>query len=1150
MIGNAISAKRTEWLCLPAMAIVSFAVVLPMLMQGLPSGYDLPHHYQCVQTFVESIRSGDLYPSWSLYRNFGYGGMETRLYPPVAHYTLALFYIATNDWSVASWLALFTFTFVGCLGVYLWAREYSSSWAAVFAGSVFAFLPYHLNQIYNTFFFAEYAGTAILPFAFVFLARVCRRGRISDVIGLGVTLAILVLTHLPLTVIGGICLAVYGTMLLRRSDLVRQLSRVAAGVGLGLAGSAFFWVKVIQERDLLAKTLIYEDPWLDYRLHFLVTAFQNFEPGLQLSIYETATLFYDVMFLGAVLLAAAFSIPSWMEANERFKALRGVMIVFLLSCFLITPVSIPFWDRLSILQEVQFPWRWVAVVSITAPVIASAGLKPLLAWYGTSRRPAALIITGCLLAILTFSISQIIRQAPFIPKAEVESRIENVATEQGFTFWWTIWTRKEAFEVKDKVVVQDRVSEIKQWDATVKEFQILAGEADSARLALFYHPNWHATVNGVPVEARRDENGALLVPIEAGPARVTVRFEETMALLAARSISLCAWMFVFLAAVFGGVTSLWRLLKGYSATLPRSPSLGWRSLGARIVAVARSDRAALLLVAGAIISLLPILLLGVYNGGDLYQHAQFAATFERSILSGDPYPAWAANENLGYGALGVRFYPPLVPFLWGLLRVLSGDWHTAVWLLFATFTVAGVYGVYLWAREFLSREYAVVAGFVFLLMPYHVIEIYNASMYAEFAGCSVVTFCFMFATRVCRRASIGDVVGLAASYAVLLLTHLPTSVTGSIALLLYSLCLLKKGRILWSLVRLGAAVLIGLFASSAYWSKMVTEQAWLRNTKFWPDAHFDFRFNFLISTPWFDERNLWFFNMIFISVAVVTGAIMVQIYRRRSSGLPRSLSAVAIVFAFAMVMCTVLSRPVWSLIPVLQEIQFPWRWMAIASSAAAVLIAAGYQIMSEHGAERISRRITAAACVVAVAIISVIAIDFQLMRIPSRDFDGWTTEQMDHVGAEWFWTTATRPEAFKIKERVLAGERHASITNWEPLDREFTVEPGDAANVRVATLFYPHWRAEVNGIAVQPEADENGVLLIPTPGERSAVRLSFVEPGYVQTAKYLSVLTWMFLLGTAFTLWLRARRRFRAPASLIRSRPASSVIPVEDGVIY
>lgn len=537
---------RREWFCVLILAVVSFAVLSPVMFRGLPYGWDLPHHYQCVTTFVESIRAGDFYPSWSLNRNMGYGGMETRLYPPVSHYTLALAYLATGDWQAATWLTLFLFTFAGALGVYLWAREYTSPAQAAFAGSVFAVLPYHLNQIYNTFFYAEYIGNAVLPFTFVFIHRVCRRGKLIDVLGLGISFAALVLTHLPLTVIGSMCFAIYGVSLLKRENIVRQLAGLASGAALGLAASSFFWIKVIQERELLAKTLNYPDPWLDYRLHFLVTPLQTFTDPLAIRIYENSTFFYDLMLLCVVVLAAAFTLPFLRTSFGRFRRIKGVVAIFALAVFLTTPFSRPIWDHFSLLQEVQFPWRWLAIACITAPVVAAAGLKPLVHWYSSDRRPLAFIITGCLLAVVTFSAFQIVRPAPIVAKAEFDTMMEENAHKEGFTFWWTIWTKREAMEIQEKVLAGGRNVEIQTWEATEKKFDIDAGEAATARVAVFYHPNWKALVDGTPVETAPDENGALTFPVPAKRVSVKLEFRETTASAAARKFSAAVWLLILL----------------------------------------------------------------------------------------------------------------------------------------------------------------------------------------------------------------------------------------------------------------------------------------------------------------------------------------------------------------------------------------------------------------------------------------------------------------------------------------------------------------------------------------------------------------------------------------------------------------------------
>jgi uncharacterized membrane protein len=321
---------QDEKFCLLLLLAISFAVTMPVLINGIPLGYDLPHHYQCAMTFCDSIKNGDLYPSWSLNRNWGFGGMEVRLYPPISHYTLGLAYLLFGNWHMACWFTLLLFSFIGGYGVYLWTREYVSPLQAAFAGCIFIILPYHLNQFYNTFFFAEFAGTSVLPFTFVYVSRVCKRGDAKDVLGLAISFAALVLTHLPLTVIGSVCFTVYGLTLLRRSTYLSQLIKLAVGVFFGLAASSFFWTKVFLEKDLLAKTLIYSDPWLDYRLHFLLTPIQSREGYMWNEVYLNATYFYDLMFLYTVMAVVATAVPFLILKRQQIVKLKGVWLVFLL----------------------------------------------------------------------------------------------------------------------------------------------------------------------------------------------------------------------------------------------------------------------------------------------------------------------------------------------------------------------------------------------------------------------------------------------------------------------------------------------------------------------------------------------------------------------------------------------------------------------------------------------------------------------------------------------------------------------------------------------------------------------------------------------------------------------------------------------------
>ncbi len=1108
------------------LAAVSFAVMMPVLIKGVPFGYDLPHHYQCALTFYESILSGDFYPSWSLNRNFGFGGMETRLYPPISHYSLALFYMVTGNWHIASWLTFTFYTFVGCFGVYLWAKEYMPAGQAVFAGCLYALLPYHLNQLYNTFFFAEFVGSSVLPFTFVFVARVCKRGKIADIVGLAISFAILILTHLPLTVIGSICFGIYALTLFERDKIFSQTGKLALGVIGGLAASSFFWIKVLAERDLMAKTLVYPDPWLDYRLHFLLTPIQTFEGELQTRIYETATFFYDLMFLYPIILVLACTIPFFIWERRSKNNMKSVWLILGLSVFLAVPFSRFIWDRLPLLQEVQFPWRWLAIVCIVVPVISASQINFLIQWFKDKKRPAALIIGGCILAVITFSVSQIIRQAPFIEKGEVTEYINNKGKDIGFTFWWTIWTRKEAFDNKEKVLAGNRKTEINTWTVTDREFQVAGGDATEARIALFYHPNWKATVNDLPVETKADKNGALQIALPTNSSSVKVYFQETSAVLYGQWISAIVWLFFLFWAIFQIKRAF---LVSINEDSPKNLNSKLSDFIYNFFALAQTKYAWLMLVFFSVLSLLPMILIGIYKGVDLTQHSQFATTFQSAISSGDFYPGWAANENLGYGGLGVRFYPPLTPFVGALFRIFSGDWHTATWLTFLFFTLIGSFGVYLLAKEFMPQSKSIWAGVIFTLMPYRLIEIQNGSQYAEFAGCSVIIFSFLFVTRICRKGSWLDVIGLAISYSILILTHLPLTVIGSLALFLYAITLIGRDKIISKLIKLSISVILGLTASSIYWLKIVSEMNWLHKVTDLQAVDFDYNFNFLLTSPWDDNRHYWFLNLILLTLFALVLSLMFSLYQNRHDKFNVVIRAVAVIFFFSILMTTVLSQPIWSVIPFLREVQFPSRWLAIASFSGSILIADGIGSILKLSArsanwKKIVQVWGGVLIVCHVLILSLVIIEFQLNHIPSQNFEAWMIEKSQVMGSDFFWTSKTKDEAFKIKEKVIVERKNLNIIDWQPLERVFSVEAGKETNARIATIFYPHWHATVNNQPTDLKVADDGSILVPLPAEKATVKIWFEEPFRIKTATYLSAATWLALL--LIFLFLLTRKKF------------------------
>src|SRR5690349_23335366 len=253
--------------------VVSVLAVVPVLLFGVPSNRDLSNHFRFALPFYDAIAHGNFYPRWLAESNGGYGDPSFRFYPPALYYVLALLRFVTGDWYAATLVAFTLISVAGGLGVYSWARTVLPSSQAMWAAAIYAFAPYHLNQLYQATMLAEWAGCAVLPFVFAFLERVCARGRRRDVAGFALCYALLVLTHLPLTVIGSMALVVYALVRTQAGRRVESLAKLAAGVGLGLCASSIYWVTMVSELRWIGINTIDHDASVDYRFNFLLSTF-------------------------------------------------------------------------------------------------------------------------------------------------------------------------------------------------------------------------------------------------------------------------------------------------------------------------------------------------------------------------------------------------------------------------------------------------------------------------------------------------------------------------------------------------------------------------------------------------------------------------------------------------------------------------------------------------------------------------------------------------------------------------------------------------------------------------------------------------------------------------------------------------------------
>jgi hypothetical protein len=539
-------------------------------------------------------------------------------------------------------------------------------------------------------------------------------------------------------------------------------------------------------------------------------------------------------------------------------------------------------------------------------------------------------------------------------------------------------------------------------------------------------------------------------------------------------------------------------------------------------------RPALIVTFVAVAALLPIAILGLPNGADLSNHFRFALPFYESIRSGTLYPGWLAESNYGFGDPRFRFYPPGLYYLLAAARMLTADWFVGSIATLIFLSVVGGLGVYFWARTFFEPKIAMWAGILYTLAPYHLNEIYQASLLSEYAACSILPFAFAFVERICRQRTAYDIAGLGAAYALLILTHLPLAVIGSISLMIYALLRLDRKQLWATLSRLALGVFLGCAASAFFWTTMLAELHWIKGNSVQPTNYYDYRVNFLFSPSALTNRNTWYANLLALALVGFFLPAIALIHRFKSD--QRGLKATAILFLASFLMATPISQPVWAIVPKLSEIQFPWRWLSITSLAGSLLLAATIPKWRERMRQLKPRDL-------AIALGFVLSLGFIVTQViqDCQYLDRSKVQPMlqEIRGAVSFkdWLPIWAKEFMQVEKmsgQVEAGTRAVTVTSWEPQRRVFHIGAGPEGFARVRTYFYPHWVATESGRSLATSATPDGVLLVSVPAHAADIEVVFREPARASIAAIASAITWVSIVGLAVFGWLRRSRRLES----------------------
>lgn len=514
---------KNKSLLISILVFIACIPLIPFLSPGMPITHDGLDHVARIANFYQSLSEGNIVPRWAPNLDWGYGYPILMFLYPLPSYMASFFHFLGFSF-IDSTKIIFTLGFLASgFTMFLWIRSMFGVSAGIFAAFLYMLAPYRFVDLYVRGALGEHVAFIFAPLVFYYVHKLFKEDKkISLLIFGSVSLTLLILSHNAISLM--FLPLIFGNMLwyIWRTKHKKQLivSYVLFSLfGFGL--SAFFWFPAFLEgkythRDILTSNVyatrfsslsrFFHSPW-------------SYEGTGKLSV-EVGKIQWLVVLIGIPI--SAFLIHK--------KRLLGVFLlltlcVFFFSIFLMHASSALLWDKVTILQKFQFPWRFltlsVFVIAVAGGVIVAILPKGF---------QIQTVMLGIILLVL-FNKDYWQANGYFYKTDKFFSAIYSGTTDTGESSpRWGVSYMKKAPKVHLDVISGKATIIEKERFSTKHVYEVSSLTTSQLRENTLYFPGWEVFVNGKKVDTEfqaRNNMGVMTFFVPEGKHTVRVEFGTT-----------------------------------------------------------------------------------------------------------------------------------------------------------------------------------------------------------------------------------------------------------------------------------------------------------------------------------------------------------------------------------------------------------------------------------------------------------------------------------------------------------------------------------------------------------------------------------------------------------------------------------------------
>jgi len=512
--------------------------------------------------FEKCLKDGQIPCRWNPDLGFGYGYPLFNFYPPLPSLIGQIFRTFSFSFIQSVKLTAIAQFVLAAFFMYLLASSIFGKFGGFISALFYTYVPYHALNIYVRGAMNEAWAATFFPLIFYFSRKIILKRKNLDVLGLGVSFALLLLSHNPMVLTFTPILFVwvlfwlYQTYKLKIKLMIPSIIRLAFAGLLSAALAAFFTFPVLFETKFVQVESMFQN-YYSFSAHFvsLKQLFLSNFWGDGPSVWGIADgMSFMIGFIHWILaiLIIIYFIFIWIKTKKiDNKLLLPIILIFMgfFSVFMTHEKSTFLWLIFKEIQKVQFPWRFLNHSAFLFSL--AVGILPYILNKIFSKKNSLIVSISILIILLITNISH------FYP-------VYSGPLTDDQKFSGDSWTRQITSSIYDylpktantapKSTAKPYIDNVEPEKALVNFygekkgtdwlfFNLFLNQPAKITISQLAFPNFEITDKGQKIDYKVEpELGRMVIDLKSGDHQIYVKLKNTPIRTISNYISLFAWL--------------------------------------------------------------------------------------------------------------------------------------------------------------------------------------------------------------------------------------------------------------------------------------------------------------------------------------------------------------------------------------------------------------------------------------------------------------------------------------------------------------------------------------------------------------------------------------------------------------------------------